>query len=417
MKHIPLSIVCLFLISLSFASPQHSQSFNSLVSSVQLNPVGKALMPAVIQLHTNEQLQLRFDVLSDEMFDFRYDVVLCNRNWIPSRLPISHYMQTIGNLYMNSVQNSVNTHVSYVHYSAVFPHENLKLTKSGNYLLRVYDDITQELVLQIRFMVIEQVVEVQSNVRQAMDVQYRDTHHEIHTDIMFHTVSIPNPAQDLFLVYRQNGRVDNEIRGVQPSFIAMDNIRYHHHSGNLFEAGVEFHHFSTRTISTFHQNVTDIFYNGSIYEVNLQQNERGLYRSYSSRQDMNGRFLPAFERQHDTHTDADYVLVNFSLYYPDTFSADTLELYVCGGFNMWQLQEQNKMKYNHASKLFTTSILLKQGYYDYMFAATTQHTTALQTALIDGSFHQTRNEYEVIVYMYDISGNYDRIIGYRRIEQ
>ena len=68
------------------------------------------------------------------------------------------------------------------------------------------------------------------------------------------------------------------------------------------------------------------------------------------------------------------------------------------------------MKYNTSTKKYETSILLKQGFYNYTFATKDKNNT-LNTFELNGSFYQTENEYTVLVYYKAFGENYQRVIG------
>ena len=396
----------------SVAQQFQNELFSSKVASVQMFPSGSPLLSPVIQLLGGKTMSVHFDYLDSEIIDMRYEIQLCTKNWLPVSHHSSHYCKTLGTLYFDTVQNSVNTHVPYVHYSTSFPHDNFEFLRSGNYIFRVYNDYTNELLFQVRFMVVEQLIELNTHVTQASNVMFRDTHQELDVEVNLHGFTVHDVVRDMYLVYLQNGRWDNAIYGLSPSFISGDKISYDYERENLFEAGAEFYHFNCKNIRAPHEHVVEVFFNQSQFELSLKPYELEAYSVYSSRSDLNGRFLPSFERPNDAQTDADYVRVNYILKYPNSFAADTLEMYVCGHFNLWQTNELNRMTYNADKKQFEASLVLKQGYYDFVFAHKNLNTHFLQTNEVMGSFSQTKNEYEVFVYFYDMIEDYDRIIGY-----
>jgi len=67
------------------------------------------------------------------------------------------------------------------------------------------------------------------------------------------------------------------------------------------------------------------------------------------------------------------------------------------------------MTYNKRRGVYETSLLLKQGFYNYTFATLENNTINLHE--INGSFFQTENEYKVIVYQKAFGDNYYKVIG------
>ncbi len=68
------------------------------------------------------------------------------------------------------------------------------------------------------------------------------------------------------------------------------------------------------------------------------------------------------------------------------------------------------MKYDAISERYKTSIVFKQGFYNYNFV-TLNNNNIINLNEIDGSFYQTENEYTVIVYYKPFGETYDRVIG------
>ena len=64
---------------------------------------------------------------------------------------------------------------------------------------------------------------------------------------------------------------------------------------------------------------------------------------------------------------------------------------------------------------YETSLLLKQGYYNYTYLFVPEETKIPTQVDVDGSFFQTAQDYYVFVYLYDYDYGYDRLLGIRRI--
>ena len=65
------------------------------------------------------------------------------------------------------------------------------------------------------------------------------------------------------------------------------------------------------------------------------------------------------------------------------------------------------MEYDDVNREYHAALLLKQGYYSYEFV----QQDAL-TARTMGSFFETENEYQVLVYYREQGARYDRLAGY-----
>ena len=95
------------------------------------------------------------------------------------------------------------------------------------------------------------------------------------------------------------------------------------------------------------------------------------------------------------------------------FESPELEVpvYVFGQLTNWQLLPEFRLEYNYARGAYLGKILLKQGYYNYVFAHPNAEGGA-STELTEGTLWQTKNDYTLILYNRSMGLRYDRIIGY-----
>jgi hypothetical protein len=128
---------------------------------------------------------------------------------------------------------------------------------------------------------------------------------------------------------------------------------------------------------------------------------------------LNGRYLIKNDRATDSDIESDYVLVRFSIAVPQPLLSG--EIYVFGGLSDWQCLPVNKMKWNYESKLYESSILLKQGFYDYQYVYIENGSKQINNTLLEGSFVETENDYQIFVYYHGFASRYDKLIGYRTI--
>lgn len=69
------------------------------------------------------------------------------------------------------------------------------------------------------------------------------------------------------------------------------------------------------------------------------------------------------------------------------------------------------MTYNYNSKAYETTLYLKQGYYNYMYAFLENGKEQANVRLLENSFSETSNQYTIYVY-YRKPGTYqDQLIG------
>lgn len=373
--------------------------------------------PVFSMADKDKGLMVDFDILEDTSRDLAFRVIHCDRNWKQSNLLESEYLTITDDLLLDGdrVDNSFNTTVPYFHYNFFFPYHNFELLLSGNYVLQVYDIETETILLQKRFVAVEQLVEIQSKVQRPNLVQYSNEYQQITTKIIPHGFDFSNYDKDLFVVYRQNGRWDQTISGIQPNHISGDGtIVFNDNRNALFLGGNEFRMFYFKNMRLAIAPVDYIHKQAGKYYVQLHPDD-DWHAAYTTRTDLNGKFLIR-EDLYPNSCDytADYAEVRFTLPYHKTMN-DTLNMYVFGEFNDWKLTDENKMTYNIEKQQYEASILMKQGYYAYTYILASDDFKTIDYTSIDGSFYQTENEYEIFVYYFDYAKGYDRCIGYTKI--
>ena len=87
------------------------------------------------------------------------------------------------------------------------------------------------------------------------------------------------------------------------------------------------------------------------------------------------------------------------------------ELYVGGHWATDKDRETYKMRYDGEKGIYYTRLLLKQGYYSYNYTTPTGGTPDSE-----GSFYQTENRYQALVYYKGATDRTWRLTGYRAVE-
>ncbi len=405
-------------------------------SSIHVGPEkGDSLATPVMPLiGENKGLMMDFDILEDEIRPLQWRIIHCDRNWRKSNLVESEYMTVVDCDFQidreNFVDLSYNTTVPYVHYFFHFPFHGgsstpeIRFLMSGNYVVQVYEQVYEGedeyayesdiVLIQKRFVVTEQLVEIQAEVNRPNLVQYMDDSQQISMKIVPHGFDLSTFDKDLYVVYRQNGRWDKTISGIQPNHVSGDgSLVFNDNRNALFKGGNEFRYFNFKNLRIATAPVDFIGKIDGKYTVLLHP-DRDWHAAYTSTTDLNGKFLTSEDTHNNADYCADYADVKFTLPYHRNYY-DTLDLYVFGGFNDWKMNDENKMTYNEERQQYEASILLKQGYYNYKYVKASPDFKTIDETDIDGSFYQTENEYEIFVYFYDYALGYDRCIGYKRI--
>jgi hypothetical protein len=110
---------------------------------------------------------------------------------------------------------------------------------------------------------------------------------------------------------------------------------------------------------------------------------------------------------------ADYGRVHFRFKPPGGQPYRGRDLYVFGEMTQYGTSDSARMRYNEAEGVYETSLLLKQGYYDYMYATREKGNPSapFSTELPEANAWETENVYLVLVYYRDLGGRYDQLVG------
>jgi len=111
---------------------------------------------------------------------------------------------------------------------------------------------------------------------------------------------------------------------------------------------------------------------------------------------------------------ATYLNVTFSIRPPDEVIGN---VFLVGAFNNWQLLPEYEMENNGG--LFTKTIPLKRGIYDYQYVLADVINGKIKNenwVVLEGNNWQATNVYHVFLYYEDQNyGGYDKVIGYSKI--
>ena len=95
-----------------------------------------------------ESFEFNFDDLYGNEADYYYEITHHNYNWTPSQLSKNEYIDGVDNQRIQDYENSFNTLQLYSHYRLNLPNKFTRITKSGNYLISIFNN-NRELVFSI----------------------------------------------------------------------------------------------------------------------------------------------------------------------------------------------------------------------------------------------------------------------------
>ncbi len=383
--------------------------YKSGIRTVKLHPPGQPLSMPVVSL-SNPRLQLSFDDLYEDYVNMAYTIIHCNADWTPSNLLQQEYLTNLQDIYIQEFEYSLNALIPYTNYHILLPTGGSRLTKSGNYLLVVYaNDDKDDLVLTRRFMVFEDRVSVGGTVKRPTRTEFFDTHQEVDFTVSHPNYNIQNPFQDLQVVLMQNQRWDNAITTLKPQFVQASQLVYQYDKENVMRGGNEFRFFDIKNLQTLSLNVANIK-RDSVFTAFLKTDAPRNNTPYTTWDDINGQYVVRRLDATNSETEADYVYVDFRLNYPQPLESG--DLYIFGRASDWKLLQEFRMKYDYDASAYRTRVLLKQGYYNFMYAEYNKSDRSADVTTVEGSHWNTENRYQILVYNREVGDRYDRLVGF-----
>ena len=360
--------------------------------------------PPVIDMTTNETIEFSFDEMSHQYHRYTYYLQHCDSQWEPSDILESDYLDGFNDQPIDDWQNSLNTTFDYTHYRLVIPNNEVRLKISGNYRVSIREDGRE--VAFFKFCMTEGKTLLSAKISGNTDIDTHDSHQQMDLTVNYGSLTVRDPAKELYTVVMQNRRTDNAVFNPTPTYDAGNRLTYEHCRQLIFTAGNEFRRFEVVNMYEYHMNVDLISFHGPFYHATLSQDTR--HHAYKYDYDHNGRYLIRYNQASDSDTEADYLFVHFNL------ASDRLtggRLYVYGHFTGGNLTSKYEMEYNEREKAYQSTVLLKQGAYDYQYLWVPDGESAGQTKPTEGDWYETKNEYLILLYYRQRGSRYDRLVS------
>lgn len=433
------SLYCFFLLFLSFSLLAQDENlryedytYKDNIQSVRFHWADSVLADPIIPLRSANKLRLSFDDIDADTKDYIYTITLCDANWQPTDLDELDYLDGFTENNLNDYQFSYNTISEYTHFFVTLPNEDVRWTRSGNYLLKVYED-EEELTLAItrRFVVVEKIMQVDGRFMRPANPEFSSSHQELDFTVSHPNIRVGNAMDEIKVTLLQNGRWDNALYNLKPKFIRNEKLVFDYQGKIAFPGGKEFRHLDLRSFDFRTDRIAEIETYDDHYEVYLKVDEPRPYRPYVYYFDINGKYVienldvnlqfgrsarldisESFSNtvsQADEHArQGDYSWVYFSLHAPIPYQGK--KVYLFGGLTDWQILDRYELKYNEVENRYEGEAYLKQGYYNYIYALVdAQDPSQVEFTEVEGSWHETENNYTILVYWRPFGQRYDRV--------
>ena len=409
-----LLIVLFLVLATTLPAQTHTYTFTEQVRTLRVLPARAFLVlqdGIVDGTDADNTLHVSFDEMSHDVHSYTYTVRMANDG-----MASSEYLQGFTTKDITDFEHSINTSREYTHYRFDFPNEDMQLTKSGDYVLSIYEDGNPDnRVAEVNFHVVEPLVGIEAKVRANTDIEFNGRYQQVDININTTALSLRDP-KEVRVVVTQNNRMDNSVTLTQPTYVEPNRLRYVNNKSLIFEGGNEYHHFDAFSCFYAGTGIDRMVYEIGDYHALLFPNEVAGGH-YIHEYDSDGRFVVNAERTNDADIEAEYVWAHWSLLVDKPW-LDGL-VYVGGELFGNEMGLRNRMQYDAEAKCYWLTALVKQGGYDYQYwfvpkeqlPTTKDQLPKTTTQRTDSSYWQTENEYAVYVYWRPFGARYDRLVG------
>lgn len=391
--------------ALSNAKAQYAEAFicnDSKVKSIELRSSTQNTQP-IIQLNGSENiLELHFDILESLPRNLTYTYVLADENWkANSNLNSAQFLNGFNESNNIDYDFSINTKVSYIHYFIRFPDNNIRPKLSGNYLLQILED--DKVLFQYPLFVVDQSVAISANLGLSNRLDNRQTHHQIQFQVSLGGNFPPSASQEITASIFQNFSKHVGIENIKPNNFNNEVLDFGIYGNISLPALNQYRAFDNvdlynRSIRVASQNT-----NADTVQLTLYTDENLRRNDYLTLRDLNGRFIIANRQGYGPDTDADYCKVGFT--YDSPFLPE--QALVLDG-KAFEFNDYTMQYYNN-EKLYYKEMLLKQGFYNYRYAALSNNGANIQNQ--EGSYLQSENVYTIVIYRNAFGKRYQEILG------
>lgn len=383
---------------------QTQQIFDGNVRTLTLTVDDDPTLPPYLAFRSRQRLDIEWDEMSHDYKRYRYHIDHCDWDWQPTDgIFESDFLEGLNDQLIEDYEKSFNTTQIYTHYRLRVPSKELRLRLSGNYRVRIYDEDEEDSpVLEARFCVYEKEAGIVAQMSTNTDVDFNGSHQQMTLSVGFGALQVFDPARELKVIVMQNRRWDSRIEGLVPNIRKTNGIEFTHNRQLIFPAGNEYHRFEILDVHRTATGVERIDWFEPYYHATLFP--AAIDHAYSYVEDQNGVFVLRSADDCDDATTAEYVVVHFFLDSPRLEGGD---VYVSGNWAGQTFNPDCRMEYDEAAERYHAAVLLKQGYYSYEFIQKDGLTRRTM-----GSFFETENEYQVLVYYRGQGTRYDRLAAY-----
>ncbi len=410
-------LVSILFLYVNNATAQVADSvYKKNIKTVRLYNYGDQISLPILNVNTNDQVELHFDDLDGDVKYYYYTYQLCDKDWNVVNISQFDYLKGFTQQRINNYRFSSIAFTKYTHYQALLPDKNTYPIKSGNYLLKVFlDGDTSRIAFTKRLLVVDNKSTISARITQPFSPQFFRTHQRLEFNVNINGLNTFSAAQQIKIVVLQNYRWDNAVTDILPTFVRGNSLEYSTENNLIFPAGKEWRwldlrdfHLQTDRVknANYQKNSTDIFVRND-YD---RSGERYVYY-----RDINGMYTVETTQSINPFWQSDYATVHFSFAPTLQAAFQDKDIYLFGQLTNYAFTDSTKMIFNAEKNVYETHLFLKQGYYNYTYLMVDKNNFASRLEL-DGNYFETENTYTILVYYKSFSDRSDELIGATTID-
>ena len=367
----------------------------------------------VMTLRSDDVLNVGFDELSHNFHRFIVHVEHCEPDWSPSEdIFESDWLEGFNDWALDDYDNSLNTTVLYTHYSFQLPNDQCRLKMSGNYRLHILDeDDNNNEVAVVEFRVVEQLMNLSMGMTTNTDIDFNNRSQQLSMSLDYGSLNVTQPEDQLNIIVMQNGREDNMRTDMKPSTTTPRGLTWDHCRQLIFDAGNEYHRFEVLNPTHITLGLERVAWDEDDRHYHVYPEMCEPQRNYMFYKDADGAFYVRNSDNFENDRTSDYVYVHYKLAPAKEY--EKARLYVDGHWTT-EAPETYTMSYDERDHSYNAVILQKMGYYNYQLLM--EHENG-QTEIVpeEGSFYQTENRYQALVYYKGIGDRTWRLVSFREL--
>jgi len=413
MRNLFILFSLLVICSINQKANAQTDVYDPTIKSVKLYKAGDQASFPVLTLNSNDILQLEFDQLGTRVNNFYYTHHLCNADWSRSILTTFEYIKGFQSTRIGTYRNSSLATINYVHYQATIPDRNSTPTKSGNYLLKVYlNSDTSQVAFTKRFVVVNNLAQIATQVQQPFNASLFNTGQKLQLGIQTDKrINVMGPS-DIKVVVLQNQNWQTSLFMDRPTIYRGNYFEYSDESITGMVAAKEFRWLDLRSLRLLSDRMQTLDNKSDSVQVYVKPETSRNGQAYIYYRDLNGSYTIETFESINPFWQGDYAFTHFKYFPANNRPIEGSNVYIFGEMTNYASDTSGLMHFNSESGAYEKTLLLKQGYYNYLYATRPLNGQGIDFSQTEGNYWGTENNYTVLVYYRPFGSRADECIGY-----